>query len=64
MVPDNRVGAVSGMNGFQLKMTQEVVTLVVFTGFVRFYLKESFHPRYLLGFLLLLAAVCVMFRKG
>ena len=63
MVPANRFGAVSGMSGFQLKMTQEVVTLVVFTGFAILYLREPFHPRYLLSFGLLLAAVYVMFRK-
>lgn len=33
MVPANRIGAVSGMNGFQLKMTQEAITLTVFTAF-------------------------------
>lgn len=64
MVPANRIGAVSGMNGFQLKMTQEVITLIVFTAFALLYLKEPFHPRYLLGFGLLLAAVYVVFRKG
>jgi uncharacterized protein (DUF486 family) len=63
MVPANRYGAVSGMSGFQLKMTQEVVTLFVFTGFAILYLREPFHPRYLLSFALLLAAVYVMFRK-
>jgi len=64
MVPANRMGAVSGMNGFQLKMTQEVITLLVFTAFALLYLKEPFHPRYLLAFALLLAAVYVMFRKA
>jgi uncharacterized protein (DUF486 family) len=39
------------------------VTLIVFTGFAILYLREPFHPRYLLSFALLLAAVYVMFRK-
>lgn len=30
MVPANRTGYLNGMSGFQLKMTQEVVTLLVF----------------------------------
>lgn len=63
MVPANRFGYSSGMTGFQLKLTQEVITLVVFAGFALLYLKEPFHWRYLLSFALLLAAVYVMFRK-
>jgi len=39
MVPANRIGYSNGMNGFQLKMTQEVITLIVFTVFAIFYLK-------------------------
>ncbi len=63
MVPANRFGYADGMTGFQLKVTQEVVTLVVFTGFALFYLKEPFHWRYLVSFALLVAAVYVMFKK-
>jgi uncharacterized protein len=63
MVPANRIGYANGFNGFQLKMTQEVITLVVFTGFAIFYLNEPFHWRYLVSFGLLLAAVWVMFKK-
>jgi len=63
MVPANRFGYGEGMTGFQLKLTQEVVTLVVFSGFALLYLKEPFHWRYLLSFALLLAAVYVMFKK-
>lgn len=63
MVPANRIGYAEGLSGFQLKLTQEVITLVVFTGFALFYLKEPFHWRYLVSFVLLLAAVYVMFRK-
>ncbi len=63
MVPANRSGFASGATGFQLKITQEVITLVVFSFFAVFYLKEPFHMKYLLSFALLLAAVYVMFKK-
>lgn len=63
MVPANRLGYADGMSGFQLKITQEVITLLVFTGFALLYLKEPFHWRYLVSFALLLAAVYVMFKK-
>jgi len=63
MVPANRWGFTNGFNGFQLKMTQEVITLVVFTVFAMFYLHEPFHWRYLVSFALLLGAVYFMFKK-
>ena len=63
MVPANRYGFTNGFNGFQLKMTQEVITLVVFTVFAVFYLQEPFHWRYLVSFALLLGAVYFMFKK-
>lgn len=63
MVPANRWGYTGGFTGFQLKITQEVITLVVFSFFAVLYLKEPFHWKYLLSFALLLAAVYVMFKK-
>jgi uncharacterized protein (DUF486 family) len=63
MVPANRWGFANGFNGFQLKMTQEVITLVVFAGFAIFYLREPFHWRYLVSFAFLLGAVYFMFKK-
>src|SRR3954462_12449401 len=63
MVPANRWGYSNGFTGFQLKMTQEVITLVVFTVFAMFYLQEPFHWKYLVSFALLLAAVYFMFKK-
>jgi uncharacterized protein len=63
MVPANRHGFTSGFNGFQLKMTQEVITLVVFAFFAVLYLKEPFHWKYLVSFFFLLAAVYFMFKK-
>jgi uncharacterized protein (DUF486 family) len=63
MVPANRNGYAKGISGFQLKMIQEVITLVVFTFFAILYLKEPFHWRYLVSFALLLGAVYFMFSK-
>ena len=48
---------------FQLKMIQEVITLVVFGVFAVAYLKEPFHWKYILSFILLLGAVYFMFKK-
>jgi uncharacterized protein (DUF486 family) len=63
MVPANRQGYAKGLSGFQLKMIQEVITLVVFAVFAVVYLKEPFHWRYLVSFVLLLGAVYFMFSK-
>jgi uncharacterized protein (DUF486 family) len=63
MVPANRTGYLSGISGYQLKMIQEVITLLVFSVFAVFYLKEPFHWRYLVSFLFLVGAVFFMFRK-
>jgi len=63
MVPANRLGYQNGMSGFQLKITQEVITLIVFAVFAVFYLKEPFHWRYLVSFAFLLGAVYFMFFK-
>ena len=63
MVPANRTGYSSGLTGFQLKLIQEVITLVVFAGFAVVYLKEPLQWKHLLSFGLLLAAVVVMFKE-
>jgi uncharacterized protein len=63
MVPANRLGYVNGFNGFQLKITQEVITLVVFSVFAVLYLKEPFHWKYLVSFVLVLGAVYFAFKK-
>jgi uncharacterized protein len=63
MVPANRIGFANGISGFQLKMIQEVITLVVFAVFAVMYLKEPFHWKYLVSFVLLLGAVYFMFKK-
>jgi len=63
MVPANRIGFQSGMTGFQLKLTQEVITLIVFAVFAVLYLKEPLQWKYLVSFILLLGAVYFMFKK-
>ncbi|MFM1794630.1 MAG: hypothetical protein RL642_1015 [Bacteroidota bacterium] len=57
MIPANRNGYLNGWNGFQLKIAQEVITLVIFTFFAVYYLKEPFQVKYLISFVFLMAAV-------
>ena len=63
MVPANRLGYANGYTGFQLKITQEVITLIVFTVFAVLYLKERFRWNYLVSFVLILGAVYFAFKK-
>jgi uncharacterized protein len=63
MVPANRYGYTGGFSAFQLKMIQEVITLMVFSVFAVVVLKENFRWNYLVSFLFLLGAVFFMFRK-
>ena len=63
MVPANRHGFAGGINAFQLKMIQEVITPVVFSVFAVMVLKEPFHSKYLISFALLIGAVYFMFKK-
>ena len=61
-VPANRIGSYE-FNAAQLKTIQEVITLVVFSVFSIFYLKESFKWNYAAGFALMMLAVFVIFKK-
>ncbi|MEI6949421.1 DMT family protein [Paraflavisolibacter sp. H34] len=63
MVPANRAGFLGGFNPFQLKIIQEVITLVVFSVFAVLVLKEPFQLKYLASFCFLLGAVYFMFKK-
>jgi uncharacterized protein (DUF486 family) len=63
MVPANRSGYANGMNGFQLKIVQEMLTLLVFTVFAVLYLKEPFQTKYLISFLFIIGAVYFAFKK-
>lgn len=59
-VPANRFGH-HQFSAAQLKVMQEVITLVVFGVFSVLYLREEFRWNYLLSFALILAAVVCMF---
>ena len=61
-VPANRYGH-SQFSAAQLKTIQEVITLTVFSVFSILYLKEGLKWNYLVGFLLIIAAVIVIFKK-
>ncbi len=51
-VPANRLGY-GLFSGFQLKIVQEIITLVVFMGFAVFFLKERLAWNHLVAFLFL-----------
>ncbi len=61
-VPANRIGY-GQFNGVELKTIQEVITLTVFCFFSYFYLDEPLKWNHLLGFLFLIAAVVMIFKK-
>ena len=61
-VPANRIGYET-YSAAQLKTIQEVITLVVFSFFSVFYLKEQFKWNYLVGFVLIILAVFFIFKK-
>lgn len=61
MVPANRLGANAGWSGFQLKIVQEAVTLVVFTFFAMFYLGEKPTWHNIVAFGCIFAAVVLTF---
>ncbi len=59
-VPANRLGY-GRFSGFQLKLIQEIITLVVFVAFAYLYLGEKLRWNYAAAFLCLLAAVAFAF---
>jgi len=61
-VPANRMGYGRFDLG-QLKIIQEVITMVVFAGFVYFYMKEKLTLDYLVASVLLVLAVYFVFAK-
>src|SRR5689334_10073322 len=63
MVPANRIGY-GQFTVTQLKIIQEIITLVVFTAFAVLYLQERWRWNYLYAFLCLLGAVFFAFRKS
>lgn len=61
-VPANRLGS-QHFSAAQLKIIQEVITLLVFSVFSVFYLKEGLKWNYLVGFLMIIGAVFFVFKK-
>ena len=61
-VPANRIGH-EYFTAAQLKTMQEVITLIVFSIFSIFYLKEDFQWNYLVGFGLIILAVFFIFKN-
>jgi uncharacterized protein (DUF486 family) len=59
-VPANRIGS-GRFSTAQLKIIQEVITLVVFSVFSVLYLREQFRWNYAVAFALIVAAVAVVF---
>ena len=60
-VPANRIGH-QVYSAAQLKTMQEVITLVIFTGFSAFWLKEQISLTTLAGFALIAAGAALVFR--
>ncbi len=61
-VPANRIGHYQ-FSAAQLKVTQEVITLIVFAFFSVLYLREELHWNYFFAFLCLIGAVFFMFSR-
>ena len=61
-VPANRWGHYQ-FSAAQLKIMQEVITLVVFSIFSILYLNEGLKWNYLVGFLMMIGAVFFVFKK-
>lgn len=62
MVPANRIGYKT-FTAFQLKTIQEAVTLIVFSCFAVFVLKERLAWNYIVGFVFIFLAVFFVFKK-
>lgn len=63
MIPANRSGH-GTFDAAQLKIIQEVITLVVFAVFSVLYLREELKWNYAVAFLLIIGAVFFAFREG
>lgn len=60
-VPANRIGA-QVYSAAQLKTIQEVITLLVFSGFSVFWLKESLTINHFIGFAMIAGGAALIFR--
>jgi uncharacterized protein (DUF486 family) len=63
MIPANRIGKLEGMNGYQLKITQEAITIIVFVLFAIFVLKEPLKWNHIVGFMFLFLSVFFIVKK-
>lgn len=61
-VPANRLGH-GRFSAAQLKTIQEIISLIVFSGFSVVYLREEFRWNYLMGFALIVLAAFFIFKK-
>jgi hypothetical protein len=61
-VPGNRIGYASGMTLAQLKIVQEVITLVVFVPFAFYFMRQPLKLDFLWAALCLVGAVYFVFR--
>jgi uncharacterized protein len=61
-VPANRIGSYE-FSAAQLKTIQEVITLVVFSVFSVLYLKQPVRWNHAVGFVMIVAAVAVIFKQ-
>jgi uncharacterized protein len=63
-VPGNRIGYQGGLSLAQLKITQEVITLVVFVPFALFFMKQPLRLDFLWAGLCMVGAVYFIFRSA
>jgi uncharacterized protein (DUF486 family) len=61
-VPANRIGFAGGITLAQLKIVQEVITLVVFVPFAMLYMGEGFKLNYVWAALCMMGAVYFIFK--
>ena len=64
MVPGNHLGREAGLSLAQLKITQEVITLMVFVPFMIFFMGEQWKWDYLWAFFCILGAVFFVNREA
>ena len=60
-VPANRIGY-RALSAYQLKVMQEAITLTIFVVFAAVWLGEGLQVKYVVSFVLVMAAVIVAFR--
>ena len=64
MIPGNHIGRSCGLTLAQLKITQEVITLMVFVPFMLFFMGEHWKWDYLWAFFCILGAVFFVNREA